>query len=189
MITHPLLVGTNGADKMSKSLGNAIGVSDPPEDIYGKVMSISDTQMLDYFDLLAAGEWDDLMGERRRLSRGEGDPLSFKHALASRIVERFQGQEGAAAAAAHFRTVVQRREVPVDVPELRLEAGSSGLGLLTAIVQAGLARSNGEARRLVAQGGVSLDGERVADPTHQLAPGGPYLLKVGKRRYIRLEVG
>ncbi len=188
MITHPLLVGTDGADKMSKSLGNAIGISDPPEDIYGKVMSISDAQMLDYYDLLAAGGWQELASERARLSRGEGDPLSFKHALAARIVERFQGPEGASAAAAHFEKVVQRKEVPVEVPELRLVAGASSLGLLTAIVQAGLARSNGEARRLVAQGGVSIDGERVEDPTQQLARGGPYLIRVGKRRFVRLEI-
>ena len=104
-------------------------------------------------------------------------------------MERFHGADGASAAAAHFQKVVQRKEVPVEVPELRIEAGASSLGLLTAIVQAGLARSNGEARRLVAQGGVSIDGERVEDPTTQLAPGGPYLIKIGKRRFVRLEVG
>jgi len=189
VITHPLLVGTDGTEKMSKSLGNAIGISEPPQDIYGKVMSISDTLMLDYYDLLSAGDWQDLAPERARLAQGGGDPMAFKHALAGRILERFQGPEGAATGAEHFRKVVQRKEIPEDVPLLRVDGGDGGLGLLTALVKAGLAASNGEARRLVAQGGVSVDGERVGDPTHRLPSGGPYLLKVGKRRYARLEVG
>jgi tyrosyl-tRNA synthetase len=188
VITHPLLVGTDGVDKMSKSLGNAIGISEPPEEIYGKVMSISDSLMPDYFDLLAAGEWEDLAGQRAELASGKGDPLALKHTLASRLVERFHGAEGAAAAAEHFRRVVQQKEVPEEVPELRLEAGAEGAGLLSALVEAGLARSNGEARRLVAQGGVWLDSERVSDPTLHLAVGGPYLVRVGKRRFVRLEV-
>ena len=188
VITHPLLVGTDGVEKMSKSLGNAIGITDPPEEIYGRVMSISDALMLQYYDLLFGGEWEDLADARAALGKGQGDPLAFKQSLAARLVERFHGPGGARAASLHFQRVVQRKEVPEDVPTLRVDAGEQGAGLLLAMVEAGLAGSNSEARRLVAQGGVLLDGERVGDPRLRLAPGGPYLLKVGKRRFVRVEV-
>jgi tyrosyl-tRNA synthetase len=188
VITHPLLLGTDGVDKMSKSLGNAIGISEPPGEIYGKLMSISDRLMLDYFDLLAAGEWDDLAPQRAALGRGDGDPLEFKHALAARIVERFHGGEEARAAAEHFRSTVQRRELPEEIPMLRLESSGASAGLLDTLVQAGMAKSNGEARRLVDQGGVELDGRRVGDARLRLEPGGPYLIRVGKRRFIRVQV-
>ena len=188
VITHPLLIGTDGVDKMSKSLGNAIGITEAPEEIYGKLMSISDLLMLEYYDLLSAGEWSDLAPKRAAIGRGGGDPLAFKHSLAARIVERFHGGERAEAAAEHFRSVVQRRELPEDVPSLRLDTHGRSAGLLDALVQAGLARSNGEARRLVAQGAVQLDARRVTDARLRLEPGGPYLLKVGKRRFMRLEV-
>jgi tyrosyl-tRNA synthetase len=189
VLTHPLLVGTDGVEKMSKSLGNAIGISDPPEEIYGKVMSISDALMLDYYDMLAAGEWGDLAEARERLDEDGGDPLAFKQALAARLVSRFHGEEAAEGAALHFRSVVQEKKVPDDVPELRVEAGDGGAGLLATLVEAGLAGSNGEARRLVVQGAVARDGERISDPRYQLPVGGPYLIKVGKRRFIRVTVG
>ena len=199
VITHPLLVGTDGVEKMSKSLGNAIGISEPPEEIYGKVMSISDALMLDYYDLLSASEWEDLAEDRARLAAGEGDPLAFKHALARRLVARFQGDAAAARAAEHFRSVIQQKGVPDEVPELRIEAGAGarGTGLLATLVEAGLASwqfliivniMNGEARRLVVQGAVALDGDRVSDPRRQLPIGGPYLVRVGKRRFIRVTV-
>jgi tyrosyl-tRNA synthetase len=189
VITHPLLVGTDGVEKMSKSLGNDIGIREAPEEIYGKLLSISDALMRDYFDLLSLGEWDDLLPARRALDEGGGDPLAFKHALAARVVERLHGAEAARAAAEHFQRVVRRKEVPEDVPELRVPAAAEGAGLLSALVEAGLASSNGEARRLVAQGGVQVDGERIGDPTLRLPAGGPYLIKVGKRRFVRLQVG
>jgi tyrosyl-tRNA synthetase len=188
VITHPLLIGTDGVEKMSKSLGNAIGISEPPEEIYGKVMSISDRLMLDYYDLLSAGEWDELAPQRAAVGRGEGDPLAFKHSLAVRIVERFHGAERAEAAAEHFRSVVQRRELPEEVPALVVESHGRKAGLLDALVQTGQVRSNGEARRLIAQGAVQVDGRRVDDVKFHLDPGGPYLIRVGKRRFIRLQV-
>jgi tyrosyl-tRNA synthetase len=145
--------------------------------------------MLDYYDLLSAGEWDDLADARRGLGEGEGDPLSFKQTLASRVVARFHGEEAAQTAAAHFRSVIQGKGVPDEVPELRVRAEDGGAGLLATLVEAGVASSNGEARRLVAQGAVTRDGERISDPRCRLEPGGPYLLKVGKRRFVRVTVG
>jgi tyrosyl-tRNA synthetase len=173
---------------MSKSLGNSIGISEPPESMYGKLMSISDTLMISYHDQLAAGEWGDLREARARLAEGGGDPLGFKHTLARRIVERFHGAEAAQAAAERFRRVVQEREAPSDVPETSLELGSQAqLGLLEVLERLGITRSRGDARRLVAQGAVELDGARVEDPTLRLAAGA-YLLKVGKRRFARVRL-
>jgi tyrosyl-tRNA synthetase len=190
VITHPLLVGIDGSgEKMSKSLGNTIGLTDPPEEAYGKCMSISDELMLEYYDVLAAGQWPDLAPERARLAAGGGDPLAFKHALARRIVARFHGEAAADAAADHFTRVVTRKQVPDDVPEARLALGEGGQrGLLEVLEELGLVPSRGEARRLVAQGAVQVDGERVADPTLRLGAGA-YLLKVGKRRFARVELG
>jgi tyrosyl-tRNA synthetase len=189
VITHPLLVGTDGRDKMSKSLGNTIGITDPPEEIYGRIMSISDSLMLDYFDLLAGDESADLAEQRERLGAGRGSPLAFKHGLAGGLVARLHGAEAAERAAEHFRRVVQCKEVPEEVPEARFELGDRGeRGLLELMVAVGVASSNAEARRLVAQKAVSLDGEPVADATLRLA-GGSYLLKVGKRRFCRIRIG
>jgi tyrosyl-tRNA synthetase len=151
-------------------------------------MSISDRLMLDYYDLLSAGEWDELAPQRAAIGRGEGDPLAFKHALAARIVERFQGADRAIAAAERFKRIVQRREIPEEIPALEIASEGRSVGLLEGLVKAGMAGSNGEARRLVAQGGVQVDGQRVVDPRMGLEPGGPYLIQVGKRRFIRLQV-
>ena len=188
VITHPLLVGLDGRDKMSKSLGNTIGITDPPESMYGKLMSVSDTLMLDYFDALSAGEWGDLRAERARLADGAGDPLAFKHALARRLVARFHGADASDAAAERFRRVVQAREAPSDVPETSLALGADAvLGLLEILERLGITRSRGEARRLVAQGAVELDGALVEDPTLRLAAG-EYRIRVGKRRFARVRL-
>ena len=189
VITHPLLVGLDGVEKMSKSLGNAIGVREAPEEIYGKTMSISDEQMLTYFDALAAPDWEVLEPDRQALARGEGDALSFKQGLAYQMVTRFHGAEAAQRAADHFRKVIREKRAPDDLPETSVQVGADGLGLLALMVQAGLASSNGEARRLVAQGAVHLDGSLVADVSMRLTAGATHLLKVGKRRFakVRLE--
>ena len=188
VITHPLLVGTDGVEKMSKSLGNAIGLTEAAEDMYGKVMSVSDGTMLDYFDQLRAGDWEDLRATRDTLGSGSGDPLAFKHELARRVVTRFHDADAAEQAAAHFRRVVQRKELPEDIPEHDLVTDADGKrGLLDVMAALGLAKSRGEARRLVAQGAVAIDGNRVEDIGLFLDPGS-YLLRVGKRRYARLRL-
>jgi len=188
VITHPLLVGTDGREKMSKSLGNVVGLTEAPEDIYGRCMSISDSLMLDWFDLLETGAWPDLADARHALGEGRGDPLAFKHALAFRIVERLCGVESAEAAARHFREVVQQKQLPKAVPERSLPLGSrESMGLLELLVQLGFSRSNSEARRLVEQGAVQVDGERVSDVSRKLARG-EYLIQAGKRSFARLRL-
>lgn len=188
VITHPLLVGTDGSEKMSKSVGNTVALTDAPEDVYGRTMSISDALMLDWIELLSAGAWQDLERDARAVRAGGGDPFALKHALAARVVERFHGADAARAAAEHFARVVQRGQRPEAVEETTLAAGPDGLGLLEALAGAGLAGSNSEARRLVAQGAVRLDGERVRDANLRLDGPGPHLLQVGKRRYARVRV-
>ena len=189
VITHPLLVGTDGVEKMSKSLGNAIGITDRPEDMYGKVMSISDVLMLEYFDRLGAGgDWEALRGEREVLGRGEGDPLAFKQALARRLVEQFQGAEAARRAAEHFRRVVQRKEIPDELPERSIPVGKDGRkGLLELLEALEFASSRGEGRRLIQQKAVKIDGQLARDPALYLAPG-TYLIRVGKRRFARVTL-
>jgi len=189
VITHPLLVGTDGREKMSKSLGNLIGITEPPEEIYGKTMSVSDALMLTWFDLLSFGEWKDLEAARQAVGRGRGDPLELKQAMARRLVARFHGGAAAEGAERHFRAVVQRRELPEEIPEAALGVGPEGtLGLLDLLRRLGFAASNSEGRRLVAQGGVSLDGAPVSDPALRLGPGS-YLVQVGKRRFARVRLG
>ena len=186
VLTHPLLVGTDGSEKMSKSLGNAIGITDAPEDIYGKVMSISDPLMQNYIELLSAGSWGELEQAAARVADGEGDPLALKHDLAFALVERIAGPEAAEAGRAHFRAVIQKGQTPDEVPERRATlAGEADRGLLELLEEFELTQSRGEARRLVQQGAVSVDGEKVAEATARLGPGS-YLIKVGKRRFLRL---
>jgi tyrosyl-tRNA synthetase len=188
VLTHPLLVGTDGREKMSKSLGNAIGIREAPAEIYGKTMSISDDLMLDYFDLLSAGGWEDLRPAREQVGKGRGDPLAFKQALAARLVERFHGAASAAEAEAHFHKVVRERQAPDTLPEREFETGPGGdRGLLELMVALGFTTSTSEGRRLVAQGAVGLNDGRVEDPTLRLGPGS-YRLRVGKRRHARLTL-
>ncbi len=188
VITHPLLVGVDGIDKMSKSLGNSIGISEDPNEMYGKLMSISDTSMLHYFDLLRAGGWEDLRDERAQVERGEGDPLAFKHALAARVVARFHGAGAAAEAARRFRSVIQRKQAPSDLTLLEVAAGEGGeRGLLELLEALEMVRSRGEARRLVEQSAIQIDGRPVLDPALRLARG-EYLLRIGKRRFARVRI-
>jgi len=187
VITHPLLVGSDGV-KMSKSLGNGIGITDRPDEMFGKVMSVSDTLMLEYYDLLHDGRWEALQALRAALGRGEGDPMEFKLGLARALVERFAGDEAAREAADHFRNVVQGKGTPEDLEEVRCETGPGGeTGLLELLERLELVASRSEARRLVGQKAVRVDGEVVADPTLRL-PAGSYLLKVGKRRFARVRL-
>ena len=190
VITHPLLVGTDGRDKMSKSLGNAIGVTDAAEEMYGKVMSLSDAIMLDYIRILDSGFGLGLEAEARAVSEGGGDPLALKQSLAGAIVERLHDSGAAAAAAAHFKRVVQGRATPQSVPELAFSlAGAAELGLIDLVTREemgpnGLA-SKSEFRRLVAQGAVQIDEQAISDPLVKLGPGS-YLVRLGKRKFSRI---
>ncbi len=185
VMTHPLLVGTDGVEKMSKSLGNTIEIQDPPEEMYGKTMRISDELMLTYYDLLRAGDWGEIEAQRRDLGEGKGDPMAFKQALAAAIVDRFHGADAGKEAAAHFRKVVQNRELPSEIPELEFALdGRAEVGLLDLLCGLGLVSSKGEARRLINGGAIQIDSEKVGDVALTLGPGA-YLLRTGRRKFCR----
>ncbi|HUF78344.1 MAG TPA: tyrosine--tRNA ligase [Thermoanaerobaculia bacterium] len=187
VLTVPLLVGTDGTEKMSKSLGNAIGIEEPPEEIYGRTMSIPDPLMWDWYLLLTDLPEAEIAARRVRVEAGELHPKAVKQELAGRLVAAYHGAEAARRAEAGFEEVFSRGGVPEEVAEHAVEAGTPLFKLLAA---AGLAPSTSEARRLVQQGAVSVDGDRLSDPYAELAPRERiYLLKVGKRRFARVTVG
>jgi tyrosyl-tRNA synthetase len=186
VLTVPLLVGLDGSDKMSKSLGNAIAVEDSPKEIYGKTMSIPDSLMWDWYLLLTDVPEREIAGRRARVEAGELHPKKVKQELARRLVADFHGDAAAHQAESEFEAVFAGGGVPEDVPEHELEGTWSLIKLLAA---ADLAPSNAEARRLLQQGAVTIDGERAGDPFLELAPRPePYLFKVGKRRFARVRL-
>jgi tyrosyl-tRNA synthetase len=173
VVTYPLLVGLDGADKMSKSKNNYIGITEPPEEQFGKTMSIPDAALPQWWELLVGGP------------APSDDPMEWKLELARRIVARWHGEEGAAAGEAHFTRVVRRHETPEEVPEAALPEGDP-VHLPKLLADHGLAPSTSEARRLIGQGAVKLDGEVVSEldvPRKRLAGA---VLQAGKRRFLRL---
>ncbi len=188
VITHPLLVGLDGHEKMSKSLGNSIGITDAPADMYGKVMSIPDDAMVEWHRLLAMGDWAALGEALARYAGGEGNPMELKHDLAHAIVGRVHDDAAATEAREAFHRVVQRKEVPDDVPEVDIALGErESLRLVDLLIETDLAPSKSEARRLVQQGGVRLDQEKQSDPNAAVGHGA-VLVQVGKRRFARVSI-
>ncbi|TMA25683.1 MAG: tyrosine--tRNA ligase [Deltaproteobacteria bacterium] len=190
-LTGPLLEGIDArevdgkiaGEKMSKSLGNYVGIDESPQEQYGKLMSISDALMWRYFELLSRRSIAEIAELRR------GHPKAAKMSLAREIVERYHGADAARVAEEQFEQVHARRELPDEIEErsLEREPGAADVPLAKTLAQLGLASSGSEARRLIAQGGVSVEGTRASDPNARLAPG-VYLLKVGKRKFTRVTV-
>jgi tyrosyl-tRNA synthetase len=186
ILTFPILVGTDGVLRMSKTTGNHIGINEAPEVIFGKVMSIPDSSMRNYAELVTRWSPGDIGRRFGLVEAGELHPRDLKMQLAGEIVEIFHGPEAAVAAEEHFRTVFQQRELPPDMPELKLVQPVSLADLLT---NSGLAPSKSEARRLVQQGGIKLDGEKVDDFNLTVAPDREHVLQVGRRKFVKLLVG
>ena len=184
VVTLPLLPGTDGVEKMSKSLGNHIGIAEPPEVMFGKTMSIPDAVLPLYLRLVSEIEPQVVQQHIGALERGTVNPSTIKRELGRDIVRQFHGAAAAQAAEAAFDRIFVQHAPPEEVPQLVVEAAR--IGLVAAIVQAGFASSNGEARRLLRQGAVELDGQRIADEHATVAAGIPGVLKVGKRRFVRL---
>ena len=182
-VTMPILVGTDGQMRMSKSTGNYIGVDEPPEEQYGKVMSLPDCAMPNYFTLVTRWSLEEIASIKRELSEGL-NPMDAKHRLAWEIVDIFHGSQAADRARAHFERVHQKRDLPEDMPGFAL---SAPMKLVDLLCKSGLASSRSEARRLIQQGGVRLDDERVQDLDAEVVPDGASVLQVGKRRFLRLK--
>jgi tyrosyl-tRNA synthetase len=177
----PLLIGTDGSKKMSQSLGNYIGISEPPDQIYGKVMSITDSLIMDYFELLTDVSDKELAEFRQALDSDAVNPMELKKRLARDIVTQLHGQKVAEDAEEKFEKVIQRREIPDEISEFSV--AERPLELDKFLLESGLAESRGEARRLITQGAVAVDDEKITDVHFKITPG--RIIKVGKRRYIR----
>ncbi len=184
ILTMPLLEGTDGVDKMSKSKGNYIGISETPDSMFGKLMSISDTLMWRYFELLSFRSADDIAGLQQAVQDG-ANPRDTKVALAQEIVARFHSQKDAEEALARFEARFRDGAIPDDMPEVQV-AGAP-LGILKVLREAGLVASGAEAQRNVEQGGVRVDGDRIEDKGLQL-PAGTYVVQVGKRKFARVTL-
>ena len=187
VLTVPLLVGTDGVEKMSKSLGNSIGLEDPPQEIYGKTMSIPDDLMWDWYLLLTELPEVEIEGRRNAVEKGELHPKKAKMELARRLVEDFHDVEAAKRAEEEFQHVFGGGGTPPAMP-LFEHAGTEGL--IQLLASNGLVSSKSEGRRMVQQGAVSVDGERVSDFSTELVPRAEeYVVKVGKRRFARVKIG
>jgi tyrosyl-tRNA synthetase len=182
-LTFPILVGTDGTLRMSKSTGNYLGIDEPPESKYGKTMSVPDSAMRNWFDLATRWTPDRIDALMQAVEQGEVHPMEAKKKLAWEIVSSLDGDEAADVAAAHFARVHQQRQLPKDMPTLVLAQPSN---IADIIHDAGFARSKSEARRLVQQGAVKLDGERVTSIEAVVEVGENQVLQVGKRRFLQL---
>ncbi len=182
-IIVPILPGTDGKVKMSKSLGNHIAIELPPEDMYGKVMSLPDDVMITYFKLVTRYGPAQIAEIEAGLESGRLHPRDAKMDLAREIVSIFHGDEAAQDAEEHFKRVFQQRRLPAEMPEYRLV---EPVKLVDLIAEAGLAPSKSQARRLIQQGGVRLDDERVTEIEAEVSPDGERILQVGKRKFLRL---
>jgi tyrosyl-tRNA synthetase len=185
-LTLPILVGTDGHLRMGKSKGNYVGLTEPPEDKYGKTMSIPDSAMRNWFELVTRWTPEQIDGLLSAVERGEMHPMEAKKKLAWEIVSIFDGDEAADQAGARFERVHQQRQLP---EEMLVRALVGPTNVVDVIFDAGLARSKSEARRLVKQGAVKLDGERVASIEAEIEVEGQRVLQVGKRRFLRLVSG
>ncbi len=187
VITMPLLEGLDGVNKMSKSLGNYIGITEVPKDMFGKLMSISDELMFRYYELLSAKSMPEIIAMKTACQTGALHPKNVKMELAFELVARFHGQEQAKAAREHFEVQFSKGELPADMPEIRVSEENGGLFLPHFLKDMKLAASTSEARRLIQQGAVSLNGEKVAQEELHVSAG-EHILRVGKLKYLRIVV-
>lgn len=179
VLTMPLLEGLDGVNKMSKSLNNYIGIDEASVEQFGKMMSISDDLMWKYYELLSDVDLEVVQAMH---------PMEAKKKLAAMIVDRFHGEGAGLLARQEFEQVFAKSQLPNDIPEVSLYAEEGTLWISKALTAASMSKSNGEASRLIKQGALSVDGEKVKDGNYQLMIGGPYLIKLGKRRFCYITV-
>ncbi len=189
ILTTPLLEGTDGVEKMSKSLGNYIGFNEPAETIYGKVMSISDSLMFRYWELLTETPEGEIKRMKSEMGSGDQHPMKIKAQLAFQLVEDFHGAEAAKRAADHFARVHRRRELPEEMDVYELAHTESFSKLIDVLVLSGLVSSKAEARRLVKAGAVTLDGEKITDVTASVPMGvSQFVIRCGKLRFCQIRI-
>lgn len=186
VITLPLLEGLDGVNKMSKSLGNYIGITDDANDIYGKILSVSDDLMWRYYELLSDLTNDEIGTLKAEVENGSVHPKAAKMQLAREMTARFYDDEAALAAESHFETVFKKHDIPDDIPECQLSCPEETIWLPKLLVEAGMVKGTGEGRRMIKQNAVSIDGEKISDQDHNVPVAGDVLLKVGKRKFCRV---
>jgi len=187
----PILTGLDGVQKMSKSLNNCVGITEPPKDMFGKLMSISDEMMPDYFELCTDVPLDEIERIKQGLTSGALHPMDVKKRLGREIVAIYHGSEAAAEAQAEFERVFSHHEIPEDMPELKIDAADIHDGkvwIVKLLTAAGMAQSNGEARRLIQQGGVTLDGQKISDPSANIEVKSGQVLRAGKLKFARIAI-
>jgi tyrosyl-tRNA synthetase len=193
ILTMPILVGTDGVKKMSKSLSNYIGIEETPREMFGKAMSIPDELIYDYFNLATDLRGEDLAGIKNRLEDGRTNPMDIKRELGVRLVEMYHPAGSGEAASEEFTRMFSQNQLPDDMPQLtrgelaKLEVDPDRIYLVHLLARAKLAKSNSEARKLIAAGSVRLDGERLTDVDLEFKLDKEMVLKVGKRRFLRLR--
>ncbi len=187
VITMPLLEGLDGVQKMSKSLGNYVGVAEPPDQMFGKLMSISDDLMWRYFELLSDATLEEIAGWRRSVAEGV-NPRDIKFRLGEEMVARFHGKAAATRAREDFIARFQQGAMPDEIPEVSVVPRDAGLPIANLLKDAGMVKSTSDALRLIDQGGVRIDGERVEDRGLSIPAGTVHVFQVGKRRFMRVSV-
>ena len=189
VITMPLLEGLDGVNKMSKSLGNYIGINEPADEIFGKIMSISDELMLRYYELLSDMTLNELDRLKAGIREGAMHPMEAKKRLGREIVARYHGSAAAMSAEENFVKRFRDNQVPDELPEICIDADlkETKVPLCRLLAMTSLVKSNGEGRRAIQQGGVRVNGERVSDEAVELSCTGEYVLQVGKRRFVRVR--
>jgi tyrosyl-tRNA synthetase len=187
ILTMPILEGTDGVQKMSKSLGNFIGINDPADEMFGKLMSISDTLMWRYLELLSFRPMAEINSWKQEAAGG-ANPRDFKLRLADEIVARFHDRRAAETAQENFVKRFREGAVPDEIPEVTLQAVGEGLVITQVLKQAGLTASTSESTRMIGQAAVKIDGERVSDHTLIVKTGARHVIQVGKRRFARVTV-
>lgn len=188
VITMPLLEGLDGINKMSKSLGNYIGINEPPNEIFGKVMSISDDLMLRYFELLSDLSLSELEKLKAGIKDGSVHPMEAKKSLGREIVSRYHGSAAADAAEESFIRRFRDNQVPEDIESFSLIAEGGKTLLYKALAEIGLVKSNGEGRRAILQGGVKVNCQKITDENFELIVGSQYIVQVGKRRFAKVTL-
>ncbi len=187
ILTMPLLEGTDGVQKMSKSLGNYIGITEPPGEIYGKVMSISDDLMIRYYELLSDISLKEIEEMKKNMSTGTVNPKDYKVKLANEIVLRFYSRNEADKASKEFENIFKRKELPQDMSQFNVKWINEKMWICHLIKETGLSKSSSEAVRLVKQGAVSIDGEKITDSNLQLKKKENFILKIGRKRFARIK--
>ncbi|MDD2856762.1 MAG: tyrosine--tRNA ligase, partial [Desulfuromonadaceae bacterium] len=188
ILTMPLLEGLDGVNKMSKSLGNYIGINETGDDIFGKIMSISDDLMLRYYELLSDLTLAELEVLKRDLKDHSLHPMAAKKRLGREMVSRFHGAGAGEAAEENFVRRFKENEIPDEMPQVSYAAAEGATLLVKAMTEASLTKSNGEGRRAIDGGGVKLNGDKVSDTNLEIKVSGEYIVQIGKRRFARIVI-